>query len=38
MLDMLQLDLDYADNWSLVQDVRILLRTIPVLLRGDGAR
>jgi lipopolysaccharide/colanic/teichoic acid biosynthesis glycosyltransferase len=37
-LDMLRLDLEYADNWSLAQDVSILLRTIPTLLRGDGAR
>jgi len=37
-LDMLRLDLEYADTWSLALDVRILVRTVPTLLRGDGAR
>lgn len=37
-LEMLQLDVEYVDNWSLSLDVRIALRTIPVLIRGDGAR
>jgi lipopolysaccharide/colanic/teichoic acid biosynthesis glycosyltransferase len=36
--EMLQLDLDYIDHWSLGLDVQILLRTIPVVIRGDGAR
>jgi lipopolysaccharide/colanic/teichoic acid biosynthesis glycosyltransferase len=36
--EMLQLDLDYVDNHSLGLDVGILLRTIPVVIRGDGAR
>ena len=31
------LDLEYVDNWSLQLDLRILLRTIPVVLRGTGA-
>lgn len=37
-LDMLRLDVDYARNRSLQGDIAILLRTIPALLRGDGAR
>lgn len=37
-LDMLRLDSQYAQAWSLLQDLRILVRTIPVLLRTDGAR
>jgi lipopolysaccharide/colanic/teichoic acid biosynthesis glycosyltransferase len=37
-LDMLRLDVEYADTWSLRQDLSILLRTLPVVLRGDGAR
>jgi lipopolysaccharide/colanic/teichoic acid biosynthesis glycosyltransferase len=31
------LDHAYIQDWSLVLDLKILLRTIPVVLRGDGA-
>ncbi|HET7424039.1 MAG TPA: sugar transferase [Gemmatimonadales bacterium] len=31
-------DLKYVDHWSLLLDLRILLRTIPAVLRGDGAQ
>jgi exopolysaccharide biosynthesis polyprenyl glycosylphosphotransferase len=34
----LQLDLAYIDNWSLSLDAKILLRTIPTVLSGKGAR
>ena len=33
----MQMDLFYVDRWSLGLDLRILLRTIPVVLRGGGA-
>ena len=33
----MQMDLFYVDRWSLGLDLRILLRTIPVVLRGEGA-
>jgi exopolysaccharide biosynthesis polyprenyl glycosylphosphotransferase len=33
----MQLDLAYVDRWSPGLDLRILLRTIPVVLRGEGA-
>jgi exopolysaccharide biosynthesis polyprenyl glycosylphosphotransferase len=33
----LELDLFYIDNWSLALDFKILLRTIPVVLKGTGA-
>ena len=33
----IRLDLIYIDAWSLLLDVRILLRTIPAVLRGVGA-
>ncbi len=33
-----QLDLKYIDTWSLWLDVSILLRTIPAVLRGSGAK
>jgi exopolysaccharide biosynthesis polyprenyl glycosylphosphotransferase len=32
------LDLKYIDNWSLWLDIRILARTVPVVLFGSGAR
>ena len=32
------LDQQYVDRWSLMTDVRILLKTIPVVLLGRGAR
>ncbi len=32
-----RLDLYYVDNWSLVVDVSILFRTIPAVLKSDGA-
>ena len=37
-LDMLRLDLLYIRNRTLWRDLVILLRTVPALLRGDGAR
>jgi lipopolysaccharide/colanic/teichoic acid biosynthesis glycosyltransferase len=36
--DMLRLDVEYVDSWSLRLDLSILIRTIPALVRGDGAR
>jgi exopolysaccharide biosynthesis polyprenyl glycosylphosphotransferase len=33
----LELDLKYIDNWSLLLDFQILLKTIPAVLRGSGA-
>lgn len=32
-----RLDLEYIEHWSLWTDVKILLRTIPAVLRGHGA-
>ena len=32
------LDLQYIDRWSLALDLLILVRTIPAVLRGTGAR
>jgi len=34
----MRLDLHYIDNWSFLLDVKILLRTFPVVLLGKGAR
>jgi len=36
--DWVRLDLEYIDNWSLWLDVKILFRTVPVVLIGNGAR
>jgi len=33
----MKLDMQYIDNWSLVLDWKILLRTIPDVLIGHGA-
>lgn len=35
--DMVRLDIYYIENWSLWFDLKILLRTIPVVLTGSGA-
>jgi lipopolysaccharide/colanic/teichoic acid biosynthesis glycosyltransferase len=37
-LEMLELDLAYVRSWSFWTDLMILLRTVPTLLRGHGAR
>jgi exopolysaccharide biosynthesis polyprenyl glycosylphosphotransferase len=34
----MRLDLIYVDKWSLWLDLKILARTIPAVLRGEGAR
>jgi exopolysaccharide biosynthesis polyprenyl glycosylphosphotransferase len=33
----IQQDLEYIDNWSLALDLKLLLKTIPAVLRGTGA-
>ncbi len=35
--DWVKLDLEYIDNWSLLLDLKILLKTIPNVLLGKGA-
>jgi exopolysaccharide biosynthesis polyprenyl glycosylphosphotransferase len=35
--DWVRMDLDYIDKWSLGLDLKILMKTIPVVLRGPGA-
>jgi exopolysaccharide biosynthesis polyprenyl glycosylphosphotransferase len=32
-----RMECEYVRKWSVVEDLRILFRTIPVVLRGDGA-
>mgnify|MGYP000896892858 CR=1 FL=1 len=35
--DWMRLDLEYIDNWSLWLDARILAKTVPTVLKGEGA-
>jgi lipopolysaccharide/colanic/teichoic acid biosynthesis glycosyltransferase len=32
-----KLDLEYIDSWSLSNDFKIMLKTIPAVFRGTGA-
>ncbi|MFQ5868060.1 MAG: sugar transferase [bacterium] len=34
--EMVRLDIHYLENWSLWLDIKIILRTIPVMLKGEG--
>jgi exopolysaccharide biosynthesis polyprenyl glycosylphosphotransferase len=36
--DWVRLDLEYIDNWSFWLDIKILLLTLPAVLRGTGAK
>jgi lipopolysaccharide/colanic/teichoic acid biosynthesis glycosyltransferase len=33
----MELDLEYIDNWSLLLDLKICLKTVPAVITGDGA-
>ncbi|HHE65320.1 MAG TPA: sugar transferase, partial [Bacteroidetes bacterium] len=35
--DWMKLDMDYIDNWSLTGDLKILFKTIPVVISARGA-
>jgi len=35
--DWMRLDLEYIDNWSLWLDTKILVKTVPTVLKGSGA-
>lgn len=37
IIDRVDADNDYIDNWSLLMDVKIVCRTIPLLFRDDNA-
>ena len=36
--DWVKMDLEYIDNWSLLLDIKLLLKTIPAVLFGWGAK
>lgn len=36
--DWVKLDLEYIDHWSLGLDIKILLRTVPAVVFGLGAK
>lgn len=33
----LELDLEYIDSWSVMLDLKIMVRLVPAVIRGDGA-
>jgi exopolysaccharide biosynthesis polyprenyl glycosylphosphotransferase len=35
--DWMKLDMEYIDNWSLWLDLKIILQTVPAVLKGSGA-
>ncbi len=35
--EMVRLDVFYIENWSLLLDIKIILLTLPAVVRGDGA-
>ncbi len=36
--EVVKLDLEYIDNWSLILDFKIILKTIKVVVKGSGAK
>ena len=36
--EIVKLDLEYIDKWSIGLDIKLLVKTIVVCLRGEGAR
>ena len=36
--DVVKLDLEYIDNWSLALDIKILFKTVLVVFKKDGSR
>lgn len=36
--EVVRLDMQYIDNWSILTDIKILLLTVKVVLTGRGSR
>ena len=36
--EVVALDMDYIKHWSIGQDIKILLKTVMVVLRGQGSK
>lgn len=36
--DVVRMDLEYIDNWSMLLDVKLILKTMVVVMFGKGAR
>lgn len=36
--EVIKLDMQYIDNWSILEDIRILFKTVGVVLMGKGSR
>ncbi len=36
--EIVRMDVEYIDNWSLKEDIKILFRTVGVVLKGKGAK
>ena len=36
--EVVKLDLEYIDNWSIALDIKILLKTVLVVFKKDGSR
>ena len=34
--DWMKIDLEYIDNWTILRDMKIILKTIPAVMRGTG--
>lgn len=35
--DWMKMDMEYIDNWKLADDIKILVKTVPAIVRGKGA-
>ena len=35
--EIVAMDVEYIDNWSLKEDIKILIKTVGVVLKGKGA-
>ena len=36
--EVVQLDMQYIDNWSILKDIKILLLTVGIVITGKGSR